>query len=77
MFMNEKKLDITCCKAFEEIIPELGWFKTIQENKDDKIIFMMPYIENKGVKYRVNFCPSCGTNIRSIIIDEFDFIFLT
>lgn len=51
-----------CCDVLEKL--NLGWFEF-----DDGSL-TMPYIfdiEN-NIKYRVNFCPSCGKNIRGIVL---------
>jgi hypothetical protein len=54
-----------CCGNFERMITAFGWFK-VDDPTVDKLL--MPYLEVDGVKWRVNNCPSCGHNVRSIEI---------
>ena len=55
--------DKICCDAFLKIAPHLGWFML-----DDK--FIMPYIANTRPQLRVNFCPSCGKEVRDIELKD-------
>jgi len=45
------------------------YWMTYYDN-EDKIKYIMPYIYKDGVKYRVNHCPSCGTEIRDIELSK-------
>ena len=58
-----------CCKAFPSFIPTFCWIKL---NND----YIMPYTESKGERLRINYCPSCGSNVRDISIDEKNFFLI-
>jgi len=68
---NKEKKDsqqtILCCDAFKKFIPTFGWMKT-EEN-----IFLMPYIQCGDSKMRIDHCPSCGKEVRSIEFTESEF----
>lgn len=66
-----------CCKPFETIVKNrfLNWFSYSDDN--GKRILVMPYIMVGGIQWRVNHCPSCGLNVRSIEIPEESLIFNT
>lgn len=52
-----------CCGVLEKM--NLGWMTFPNGDR------VMPHIEgysDSGQLYRVNYCPSCGKHIRSIII---------
>lgn len=53
-----------CCNSFKDYVPYFGWFVT-REN-----ICLMPHFEIKDRKLRVNHCPSCGAEVRSIQIPK-------
>ena len=55
--MNQNK---PCCNVLEKL--NIGWMKTEDGVK------CMPFIMNKekNTMHRVNYCPSCGTDIRLI-----------
>ncbi len=59
-----------CCESFDKIENELGWYSYDEDNEEETTIYLMPYIlsHKDGNKYRVNFCPSCGKDIRNIKI---------
>ena len=60
--------DKHCCESFKDFIPLLNWFAY------DDIgvkIYVMPYMQiEQSNKLRVNYCPSCGTEIRDIELTE-------
>ena len=62
-----------CCEVFEEFIITFSWFELKADNKNEIDLMIMPYKEIKGVKYRINHCPSCGGNVRDITISKNDF----
>ena len=50
--------------TFRKILDQFGWFVT--DNGKWKV---MPYIyADTGEQCRINYCPSCGQNIRDVII---------
>jgi hypothetical protein len=53
-----------CCEVLEKM--NIGWFRLSDSEK------CLPYIkgENGEVTYRINYCPSCGKNIRGIILNN-------
>lgn len=58
-----------CCKVLPEILKEFNWF-TYNDEKTNEEVFLMPYIETReGVKWKINHCPSCGENIKSIKVN--------
>lgn len=61
-----------CCDIFQFMIPSFAWFK--YDDDQEGTIYLMPCIETMdGEKYRVNHCPSCGKEVRGIMIPEADF----
>ena len=56
-----------CCSVFPKIAKRLKW--SIYK---DRVI--NPCINTQSFKLLINFCPSCGADIRGIVIskDEFD-----
>lgn len=54
--------DVICCGALEEL--DIRWMYLADQTK------FMPHIKNvqEDKDFRVNFCPVCGTNVRSAII---------
>lgn len=61
MKTRPKELTKLCCRVLEKL--EIGWMNT----EDGKRL--MPFIKSEdGNMYRVNFCPSCGTEIRNITL---------
>ncbi len=58
-----------CCKWFPSFVPTFCWMKLDGD-------YIMPYTESKGVKLRVNYCPSCGSNVRDVSIDEKNFFLI-
>lgn len=55
-----------CCNSFTKIAKGISWMQFVDENKET--ILCMPYIKSGEIKYRINYCPSCGKEIRSIEI---------
>ena len=67
--MEETKIekpmnDAICCEVLEKI--NLGWFRLSDNER------CMPHIKdhNGEIMYRVNYCPSCGKNIRGLILEK-------
>jgi hypothetical protein len=53
---------VICCGVLEEL--DMEWMVT----KDGTVL--MPFIEGKdGIRYRVNYCPSCGAYVRDCVIE--------
>ena len=74
MRKKTEKQDITlsfvCCDSFKEFITKFGWFKT-----DDNIC-LMPHIKCGEKRMRINYCPSCGKEIRDIHLSEDELLYL-
>lgn len=58
---------------FKNILPVFEWMTYIDRNKASEKVLCMPHMKIDGKRTRISFCPSCGTNIRSIEIDESKF----
>ena len=50
--------------TFRKILDQFGWFVTA----DGKWNVMPQITADTGERFRVNYCPSCGQNIRDVII---------
>jgi hypothetical protein len=72
MEKNKKTLEATCCKPFENMVLEFQWYSVAEDN--GQIFYVMPCIVSNGASWRVNFCPSCGENVRYIRIEAQDFL---
>ena len=66
--MSEFKSTEKCCDCFEKMLHAFQWFKPEGEYG----VLLMPYIPDlyEPTKWRVNFCPSCGKDIRGIVITD-------
>jgi len=56
-----------CCDIFPKLALTFSWMSFVNDKKES--ILCMPYIEYADIKYRINHCPSCGKEIRSIEIE--------
>ena len=70
MEIEKKQLDITCCRAFEQMISSFYWYTVDVDSKQE---YLMPCVEVVYIRYRVNYCTVCGANVRGIRIPEEDF----
>jgi hypothetical protein len=54
--------DVICCGALEEL--DIRWMYLADQTK------CMPHIKNiqQDKDFRVNFCPVCGKNVRSVML---------
>jgi heterodisulfide reductase subunit B len=54
--------DVICCGALEEL--DIRWMYLADQTK------CMPHIKNiqQDKDFRVNFCPVCGINVRSVML---------
>ena len=63
-----------CCSVFPKIATNIGWIYVRYD--DDSGYYFTPYLggTDGNIQVHVNFCPSCGADIRGIVItkDEFD-----
>lgn len=50
--------------TFRKILDQFGWFVTA----DGKLNVMPHIYADTGERFRINYCPSCGQNIRDVII---------
>ena len=62
---NTEELNKVCCDVFKKNIHNFRWFKLEYQND---IEYVMPHI--LGTMYRINFCPSCGKEVRDIILSH-------
>ncbi len=66
---NENKAlsqaSVMCCDSFEKNIRNFGWFKLDHLGEEQ---YLMPHI--LGTNYRINFCPSCGKEVRDVILSS-------
>jgi hypothetical protein len=58
-----------CCDAFKQIIPTFQWMTYAEGDKKGEA-YLMPHIDVDGHKWRVNHCPVCGKEVRSIEIPK-------
>ena len=60
-----------CCEVFPKIAIQMNW---IYMGLQDNPYYSIPHVGNGDIRLGVNFCPSCGADIRGIVIskDEFD-----
>jgi hypothetical protein len=61
-----------CCDVFPKLFNKINWFSYYSQGV--QILNMPHFITNEGERLRINHCPSCGTDIRSIEIEEADYI---
>lgn len=66
--MKEEKEYTPCCEVFPKIATQFSWFVS-----EGRTLFVMPNIDLPDNKFRVNYCPSCGAEIRSIKVPEKQF----
>lgn len=59
------KTTVMCCDSFQKNIHNFGWFKLDHLGEDQ---YLMPHI--LGTNYRINFCPSCGKEVRDIVLSS-------
>jgi len=55
-----------CCEVFPKLIYDFKWFTLRPPGQD---IQLMPCIPVGDIDYRLNFCPSCGADVRGIEIN--------
>jgi hypothetical protein len=61
-----------CCESFAKLIPQINWFSYTDD--DGVIIMLMPcFIGSDNNKYRINHCPTCGTDVRQLKLTETEF----
>ena len=60
-----KRLNEICCDVFKKNIHNFGWWKIENEGEFE---YLMPH--TLGTMYRINFCPSCGKEVRDIILSH-------
>jgi len=56
-----------CCNEFRKYSTQIQWFSFKDDNQEK--VMVIPNINNK----RINNCPFCGSNIRSIAVKEKEF----
>lgn len=61
---KEMKRDEVCCENFTKIALRFNWMSYTDE-ADGKTVFVMPHIKEQE-RWRVNYCPICGGNVRDI-----------
>lgn len=60
------ELSIECCQSFNKIRHQFDWFSF--EDEKGVTFRIMPHLKasDTRTKIRINHCPICGKNIRSI-----------
>jgi hypothetical protein len=53
-----------CCAVWPKFVEHFEWLRDPDRNR------ALPHVTVDGVMWRVNHCPSCGKDIRGIIISE-------
>ena len=66
--MNKTVKNKPCCEVFDNIKDELEWFSFI--NDEEEKVFCMPCIRSVDGLLRVNYCPSCGKEVRGYTYKE-------
>lgn len=61
-----------CCDSFRSFAGHSFHWMSYSEDDGTKV-FVMPFLDVNGQKFRVNNCPSCGTEVRSIRLSEKEF----
>lgn len=69
------KPSIKCCDVFIKMADRFNWMRY---EKDGKYVRVMPHIPKSNTitgsiikhNHRVNFCPSCGKDIRDIELND-------
>ncbi len=62
-----------CCDSFKQLIHQINWFSYTDD--EGVIIMLMPcFIGSDNNKYRINHCPTCGTDVRQLKLTETEFI---
>lgn len=56
-----------CCEAFEKVAKTFHWHTMEYDNRE---VYVVPTIIANDTKHRVNYCPSCGTEVRDIELDR-------
>jgi hypothetical protein len=66
---NIPKVTPTCCDVWSKLIKSFFWYYFVNYPE----YRAMPCIpDTDGYKWRVNYCPSCGQNVRDCVIKEDD-----
>lgn len=60
-------MDKYCCDIFTKMAQNFSWMS--YTNDKNESILCMPYLLKDNKMYRINHCPSCGKEIRSIEIE--------
>jgi len=58
-----------CCSAFKHFVGAFKWLSVLDSDPKE---FVMPHHKANGEMWRVNYCPSCGVEIRNMILIEDD-----
>ena len=66
------KLSIECCESFVQIIPQLTWMSFTRDEDGEKIYVMPTLRGSDNNRYRINHCPVCGAEVRSIEITDLE-----
>ena len=59
------------CECFSHFIPLVQWMVTEDGTR------LMPHIKDGDNRWRINYCPSCGKEVRSIELTEEEFLSIT
>lgn len=63
------KQSIECCDAFIKMRNNFNWY-SYKDDKGNKVLCMPVMRSPNGDNLRVNHCPSCGAEVRSIELRE-------
>ena len=62
-----------CCDAFKAYAASFDWMVM---GKGSQKSYVMPHIIADKIKWRINHCPTCGMNVRSIMLTPEQFFSL-
>ena len=63
---DKPKVSPDCCEVWPEIAPTFEWYRF----EDWPDLVCMPCIRVGNTSWRVNHCPSCGAEIRMVIMKQ-------
>jgi len=65
--LKEMRLSIKCCTYFSKIRHNFDWF-SYHDVREMRKIYIVPTLKSCDgtTKIRINYCPSCGKEIRDI-----------
>lgn len=70
---NQQNTAFICCDGFEKHAKHLDWMWFNDDNGQNILVMPHILISNTTERLRVNYCPTCGHNIRAIQIPRKQF----